>query len=440
MNRGSTSDVSGGEHQACGRGLSVIALALVALTGGRAHAQWSDEVVGGMDTQVYVPEASSPVGSGRALMVVLHGCSQTAAMLRDEGNLEPAADSLGVVMAAPDVPGGGVLAGCWDYDGPSHTRTSGDNGPVLEMVDALLGDVSLSIDPDQVYVVGFSSGGGLALLLGCVAPDVFAGVGAVAAPSVGTEFFQIGSVGTTGGEAAMLCTQLAADQAIALETQAAFSFADSSDFTVSPGYNAVNAEMFGLVYAPGLGALTAEAFDLATLPGIDPAGAGMTYSDAGGVRIAQLDSTAGEAHAWPAGSGRLGGRLSFIDGDGLNLSLFAAELFATHNRRVGRAEPPPGGTGGSTGTAETAASDDESGDTAAADTGGGSSTGNPGVGGSSTIGEASTTGGVATDVAEQGGPDGAGCSVSSHDSRVALSFSALLLFGLRRRRARGLCV
>ena len=42
------------------------------------------------------------------------------------------------------------------------------------------------IDPNQVYVTGLSSGGAMALLAGCKAPDVFAGVGAIEGPSVGS--------------------------------------------------------------------------------------------------------------------------------------------------------------------------------------------------------------------------------------------------------------
>lgn len=384
-----------------------------------------------MDVEVFAPAAASPVGTGRALMVVLHGCAQTATTLRDGGNLEPAAESQGVVMALPHVPDGGVVAGCWDYYGTAHTRVSSHNGPVLAMVEGLLNDASLSIDPDQVYVVGFSSGAGEALVLGCVAPDVFAGVGVVAGPALGTEFSQTAIVSTTPEDAATLCPELAGDQAAALDAQVAFTFAEATDFTVSPGYNAVNAQMFGLVYAQGLDTLSAEPFDLMTLPGVGPAGAGMTYADAEGIRIAQLDSTAGEGHAWPAGGGRSGGLLSFINGDGLNMSGFAAEFFASNNPRVGRREPPPGGTGGST---EEGGSSQESGETTGAETGTGS-TGTPETTSSSTggLGETSAAGSDTTGSAPQDGPGTSGCSVLPQSPRLA-PVSLVLLLGLRRRR------
>ncbi len=425
-----------------GRAAGFAALVMAALACSEAHAEWTAEVLGGMNVQIYAPAASSPVGSGRALMVVLHGCTQNAVVLRDDGNLEPAADSLGVVMAVPAVPGGGVLAGCWDYYGSLHTRTSSHNGPVLDMVEQLLNDPALSIDPNQVYVAGLSSGGGEALVLGCVAPDIFAGVGVVAGPSLGTASSEIGVVSTTAVESAAACELLAGDHAASLQTQAAFTFADGTDFTVAPGYNAVNAEMFGLVYADGLGNMDAEALDMAELPGVMPAGHWTTYADADGVRIAQLDSSAGEGHAWPSGSGVTGGLLTYVNGNGLNISQFAAEFFAAHNPRAGGWTPPSGETDGSTGGGE-------SGDAATTDgpSGVGSSSSGSSAGGSDPT-DASSAGSVdpsasSGDGSGTGGadaPDPSGCSVPARPALGTVMMLGLLLLGLRRRRPRTLSV
>jgi len=300
------------------------------------------------------------------------------------------------------------------------------------MVDQLLVDPRLAIDSDQVYVVGFSSGGGQALVLGCVAPEVFAGVGAVAAPALGTESSEIAVVSTTAEQAASTCVQLAGENATALETQAAFSFADASDFTVS---TAVNAEMFELVYAQGLRMLDADSLDLATLPGAAPAGAGMTYADEAGVRLAQLDSTAGEGHAWPSGSGTSAGALSSVHGGGLNMSQFAAEFFATHNPRTGGWEPPTGGTDGP------GDSGGEPTDTTTGGTGGGSSTTGAGSATAGTTGapEGSSGQGDVSATGEPAASEASGCSIAAHN-RMRVMMLGLLLLGLRRRGARSLSV
>ncbi len=403
--------------------IAVVFAALLCAT--EARAQWSTETVAGMNVELYAPAIESPVGEGRALMLVLHGCTQPASAIRTEGNLQAAADSMGVVMAVPDVPNGGVVAGCWDYYGALHTRTSGHNGALLSLVDALLGDADLGIDANQVYIVGFSSGGGQAIVSGCVAPDVFAGIGVVAGPALGTGVPDIGTVNTTADQAAALCVQLAGDEAAALESQAAVTFADSADFTVSTGYNAVNAGMFGAVLSDGLDAMEAEAIDFATLPGAMPAGAGSTYADAAGIRVAQLDSTSGIGHAWPSGSGMGGGPLTYVNGNGVNMAQYAAEFFAMYNPRVGGWDPPGGDDGGETGEPET---------TGASETRGGGETGEPDE---TSTGEAPSSGsrgdGGGSGVEEPEGRGASGCSVPGAPRALAW-LATLGLLGLRRRR------
>lgn len=402
------------------------------LVGAEARAEWSTENLAGMNVELYAPASVSPVGDGRALMLVLHGCTQPASAIRTEGNLEAAADSMGVVMAVPDVPNGGVVAGCWDYYGALHTRTSGHNGALLQLVEDLLADGALGIDANQVYIVGFSSGGGQAIVSGCVAPDVFAGVGVVAGPALGTGIPEISTVSTTAAQAATLCVQLAGDQAAALESQAAVTFADSGDFTVATGYNAVNAGMFGAVLSDGLEAMVAEPIDFASLPGSMPVGTGSTYADATGIRVAQLDSTSGVGHAWPSGSGLSGGLLTYVNGNGVNMSQYTAEFFAMHNPRAGGWDPPGGddGGGGETGDPETTGGGETSdgGDTGEPS---GSSTGeDPGMssGGSRGDGDGGGSG-----VEEPEGPGVSGCSVPGAPGQAAW-LVVLGLLGLRRRR------
>ncbi len=410
----------------------------VALLGtGDARAEWSSQPLGGTTVEVYAPDALSPVGDGRALMVVLHGCSQASTALRDEGNLEPAADSMGVVMAVPAVPNGGVIAGCWDYYGPAHSRNSPHVSSVLGLVDGLLADPALDIDPNQVYVIGLSSGGAESIILGCVAPDVFAGVGVVAGPSLGTGLTDITTVATTADAAANLCTQLAGADASALRSQAALTFSDAADFTVAQGYNAVNAGMFGAVISSGLDSMEASTVDFAGLAGTNPTGTVTEYADDQGVRVAQLDSTSNIGHAWPSGSGMAGGVLSFVNGNGLDMAQYAVEFFAAHNPRAGGWDPgdpddpddpdDPGddsdGDGGS--------GDGDSGDS-------GNDTANPGTSDSNGDDGGDSDGDVEGDDDEHDCPEASGdggCAVAPERTTLPV-FLGLLVAGVRRRRLR----
>lgn len=322
------------------------ATALVSRTA--SGAGWETLSGGGMQVDVYVPASKSSVGSGRALLVALHGCTQTAATLRQYGNFEGASDDFGMVVALPTVPNGGVLAGCWDYYGGDHARTGRHDGPLLELTSSLLADGTLEIDPDQVYVAGLSSGAGEAMVLGCLAPDVFAGVGIAAGPTVGTTSAQISFVSTTESEAAALCKKLAGDSAPRFATQLASLIAGSNDYVVAQGYEDLNAEVLGDVYGGG-SALESSELAVDALPGYQPAGTGILLSDTAGPRVSKIRAT-GMGHAWPAGSGS-GAEMSFVAQTGVAYARYLADFFSANSLRAGGgAATGAGGAGGGTST------------------------------------------------------------------------------------------
>ncbi|MCA9659212.1 MAG: PHB depolymerase family esterase [Myxococcales bacterium] len=456
------------QHHRLGRlgaRLSTAALALgLLLPQVAAAGSWEARSVAGMDVHVYTPDGVSPVGDGRGLMIVMHGCVQKADDLKANGNLEAGAEAFGVVMAVPQVPGGGVYAGCWDYYGAAHTRDNRHNDDLLALTDELSADAGLEIDPDQVYITGFSSGGGEALILGCLAPDVFAGAGIAAGPSVGTEAVQIGFVSTDTAAAAALCESLAAANAGDFSTQLAAVYAGTSDFTVAQDYATINAEMFALRY----GGLSPEpgALDVAGLAGYEPAGEGTLWSDGDGPRIALIKATGG-SHAWPAGSGA-GGVTSFVEAKGVDYGSFLAEFFTTNNRRVdpvgeettstgGDSDSDGSGSDGTDGSGSGGSSDGSSGGSSASDSGSGGSSGSSdaGTGGSSgggTDGSDSDASDSASDSASAsatanygsfgGGDDdgegGCACSVDDPDAPGSLLGLSCFALGLlvRRRRSR----
>jgi len=291
---------------------------------------WEDRTSGGVTAHLYVP--GGPNGSQRGLLVVLHGCSQSNTVLRDLGSFEGAAQDFDLVVALPAVPDGGVLLGCWDYYGSDHTRSNRHSGPVLDFVDGLLDDDELRIDPGRVAVAGLSSGAGMALVLACLAPDVFSGVAAVAGPAVGTDAMQILSVSVTADEARETCRSLAGDQADWFDSQRAVIVAGTGDFIVAQGYAPLNAEVFAGLYNSN-GPLSASDLDVASLDGYEPRGQGTVWSDGTTQRIA-LILVDGMGHAWPAGSGP-GGETSYVASEGPSLASFLGEFFGD-----GEAEAP----------------------------------------------------------------------------------------------------
>lgn len=315
-----------------------------------AQGAWETRTSGEITVHVYAPAAAAPE-AGRPLLVALHGCSQSASTLRDEGGFEDTAEAHGMVVAVPRVPGGGVIAGCWDYYGASHDREAGPEGALLDLVAELLADRALELDPARVAVAGLSSGGGMALVLGCLAPDVFSGVAAVAGPAPGTTAMEIAVVATTADAAGDVCRDLAGASAPSFERQRAVLVTGTADPFVAEGYAPLEAEMLADLYAEASGAALASArFDLATLAGHEPRGDGTVWTGADGAPRVALLVVEGLGHAWPAGAGPDGGCESdFVTCAGPDLTAFLASFFepdaTSPGSDPGHADAGPDGEG-----------------------------------------------------------------------------------------------
>ena len=204
----------------------LLILTAVFLTSQAAFADWNsapENVVPGHPTWIFTPNSTLPNGK-HGLIVVLHGCNQTNDQLKQFGNLEGAANANGLVIAVPSVgdnPWPDPAGGCWDYNaGIDASQHAAD---MINLTRILLGRMALNIDPVQVYVVGLSSGGALSLVLGCMAPDLYDGVGVIAGPSVGSA--QSGATGfvldTNVDDAIKECNTLAGDKRSSFATQVA---------------------------------------------------------------------------------------------------------------------------------------------------------------------------------------------------------------------------
>ncbi len=387
------------------RGLGLITLLAALSTGAPiAEGAWATRTLGGTTVHVFTP--ATPRGP---LMFALHGCTQSAAAIRDAG-WDDVAERHGAVVAVPDVPNGGVLAGCWDYYGQNHTRTNHHNGAVLDIVSSLIADGALAIDPDRVYIAGLSSGAGQAFVLGCLAPDVFAGVGINAGPAVGTEASEASFVRTNAAATAAVCRRFAGANADAFDTQLASIIYGDGDFIVSRNYGPLNADALSMLYdAP-----TTADIDVSALPGYEPSGTGRTWSDATGPRISMIEVD-GMGHAFPAGTGA-GPELSFVASEGPSWPTYLFDFFAANDRRSG-ATPPPR-DGGST-------TPDPDGGSTNPEVDGGT---NPGADGGSTMP------GADAGASSGGSTDASGCTCMrrpSNASWLALAFALLIV--VRRR-------
>lgn len=109
------------------------------------------------------------------LVVALHGCDQSAADFAASTGLDALADSEGFALAFPEARAGpGNPLGCWPWWDPENQRRG---GPETAWIVEVTRSMSVPVDPRRIYVLGLSSGGAMAVILGTVYPDVFAAMG-----------------------------------------------------------------------------------------------------------------------------------------------------------------------------------------------------------------------------------------------------------------------
>lgn len=287
---------------------------------------WQQNVAAGgfNNVHIYTPDTQSPIGQGRSLLVVLHGCTQSIDAYLS-ANLEDAAEGFGMVIAVPDAMNKAGFS-CWSYWQGTKSRTSADYANLLSLVSTLSTDSSYGIDTDQVYIAGLSSGAAFANTTACLAPDVFAGMGISAGPSIGTS--SSGAIGSCEyADVATRCQQYAGSYSGSLSDQIASIAHGDADTTVDTCYNRQNAE--------GM----AGAYDVSELPGSTVIGSSGRTAD----EVLWQDSRVsmlwlnGVDHAWSGGAGASG---SYINGSGINYASYLGQYFADNNQRVDRNQPP----------------------------------------------------------------------------------------------------
>ncbi|MGB0522271.1 MAG: PHB depolymerase family esterase [Flammeovirgaceae bacterium] len=131
---------------------------------------------GNLSMYTYVP---SGVPSNAPLLVVMHGCTQDANGYANESGWNDLADEHKFYVVYPEQKSGNNSSRCFNwFETGDITRGQGEARSIKAMVDKMKADYS--IDAAQVFVTGFSAGGGMTSVMMATYPDVFKG-GAVMA-------------------------------------------------------------------------------------------------------------------------------------------------------------------------------------------------------------------------------------------------------------------
>jgi len=125
-----------------------------------------------------------PVAAGGPLIVLLHGCGQSAAAFARDSGWLGLADTLGSPLVLPEQSGENNRGRCFNWFRPMHTsRDHGEALSIRQMVAAAI--QRFDSDPARVFVAGLSAGGAMAAALLAAYPDVFAAGAIVAGLPVG---------------------------------------------------------------------------------------------------------------------------------------------------------------------------------------------------------------------------------------------------------------
>ncbi|HYN39872.1 MAG TPA: PHB depolymerase family esterase, partial [Rhodospirillales bacterium] len=131
---------------------------------------------GNLRMLTHVP-AELPAGS--ALVVVLHGCTQTAASYDTGTGWSTLADRHGFALVLPEQRRSNNPLRCFNwFREEDYRRDSGEPASIRQMIDRMIADHG--IDPARIYVTGLSAGGAMTSVMLASYPEVFAG-GAVLA-------------------------------------------------------------------------------------------------------------------------------------------------------------------------------------------------------------------------------------------------------------------
>jgi poly(hydroxyalkanoate) depolymerase family esterase len=180
----------------------VSSLCGVAVAGGRAEAELEQVTdfganPGELEMFEYVPAG---LAANRPLVVVLHGCTQTAAAMETAG-WNALADAHGFAVLYPQQRSANQPLSCFTWYAEADIRRgAGEPASIMAMIDHEI--ATRGVDPDRVYVTGVSAGGAFTTTMLAAYPERFAAGSAMA----GLPYACATSIGAASG-----CQQMTAE-------------------------------------------------------------------------------------------------------------------------------------------------------------------------------------------------------------------------------------
>jgi poly(hydroxyalkanoate) depolymerase family esterase len=264
--------------------------------------------------KVYVPSGYS--GQACPLIVMMHGCTQSADDFAVGTRMNELAEQGVFFVVYPEQPSSANPRKCWNwFTNDNQQRDHGEPSIVAGITREVMHDYA--IDRERVYVAGMSAGGAAAAVLGATYPDLYAAVGVHSgvAPGLAHDVPSAFAAMKTG-RLQNGAHQVSNDRSSA--PTPTIIFHGDRDSKV----NKRNAERFA-------DELAAPAFTERTEARQTSGGRSFTktvYTDAAGRDVLEQWSVHGAGHAWSGGNAAG----SHTDARGPNASLEMARFFLSH--------------------------------------------------------------------------------------------------------------
>ncbi len=123
--------------------------------------------------KLFVPPNLQP---GAPLLVMLHGCTQSAEDFATGTRMNELAAAQGFVVLYPEQLSSANAQRCWNWFNPNdRQRDHGEAGIIAAMTSEVM--AKYGTDPKRVFAAGLSAGGAAAAILGAIYPDLFTAIG-----------------------------------------------------------------------------------------------------------------------------------------------------------------------------------------------------------------------------------------------------------------------
>jgi len=123
--------------------------------------------------RLFIPRHAAP---RPALIVMLHGCTQTPENFAAGTRMNALAGQAGAYVLYPAQLASANAQRCWNWFNPADQQPEGgEAGIIAAMTQAIAAEHR--IDPAQIFAAGLSAGGAQAAILGATHPEIFSAIG-----------------------------------------------------------------------------------------------------------------------------------------------------------------------------------------------------------------------------------------------------------------------